>query len=162
MLGTAATIRSGAFEQRILSRDPSLQVVQAACPLFVPLAENGWTDREDPIPRLTAARYLAPLKEAGVDTLILGCTHFPLLTDILSDYMGQEVTLIDSGREAAAECAGCWAGRTLLHRRRKRGAAAFSLPTVQTTSPMWPNVFWAAPSATSFQTIELDSLTGGR
>ena len=162
VLGTAATIRSGAFEQRILSRDPSLQVVQAACPLFVPLAENGWTDREDPIPRLTAARYLAPLKEAGVDTLILGCTHFPLLTDILSDYMGQEVTLIDSGREAAAECARLLGQADLLSPAQGEGRCRFFVTDRPDDFTHVAERFLGRAIGDELQTIELDSLTGGR
>jgi len=72
------------------------------CPLFVPLVENGRFNRGDTVIETVAAEYLAPLKAAGVDTLILGCTHYPLLTDVIADYMGDGVTLINSG-EAVAE-----------------------------------------------------------
>lgn len=104
VLGTTATIRSGAFRRRIEQKRPGALVMPQACPLFVPLVENGWIGRGDEVTALTVRRYLAPLKEAGVDTLILGCTHFPLLADVIGDEMGG-VTLIDAGRAAAEACA---------------------------------------------------------
>ena len=67
-----------------------------------PLVENGFSHKDDPVPRLVAERYLAPLKEHGIDTLIMGCTHYPILRDIIAQIMGKEVTLIDSGKETAS------------------------------------------------------------
>ena len=84
---------------------PGVQVFEHACPLFVPLVENGVIDRNDVVTQAVAARYLQPLKEQGVDTLILGCTHFPILRGAISDYMGEGVTLIDSGLETAVYAA---------------------------------------------------------
>ena len=101
VIGTAATIRSGAYERYLHHADGSLQLFTQACPLFVPLVENGRVHRGDVVIETVVAEYLAPLKAAGVDTLILGCTHYPLLGDVIGDYMGPEVTLIDSGAEAA-------------------------------------------------------------
>lgn len=103
VLGTPATIRSQAFERRLSAA--GAQVFTQACPLFVPLVENGWIGRDDEVTRLTAQRYLEPLQNRGIDTLILGCTHFPLLAGILSDILGPGVRLIDAGRETAAACA---------------------------------------------------------
>ena len=71
------------------------------CPLFVPLVENGVKRRDDKIAQLVIDKYLAELKAEGIDTLILGCTHYPLLRDAISDYMGEGVTLVDSGYETA-------------------------------------------------------------
>ncbi len=104
VLGTQATIHSGAYQRRIGQQMPEAAVFPQACPLFVPLVENGWIDRNDEVTILTARRYLAPLREAGVDTLILGCTHYPLLAPIIGDIMGRTVTLIDAGETAAADC----------------------------------------------------------
>ncbi|MCI8554799.1 MAG: glutamate racemase [Clostridiales bacterium] len=104
VLGTSATIHAGAFRRCLLQLNPQVQVFEKECPLFVALVENGWIGREDEVTRLTARRYLEPLREQGVDTLILGCTHFPLLTDIIADIMGGGVTLIDSGQAAADAC----------------------------------------------------------
>lgn len=105
IIGTAATVRSGAFHKLMGKLDPSLHLFSQACPLFVPLVENGWIDRRDEVTRLTAQRYLQPLKELGIDTLILGCTHFPLLAPIIGDILGDGVTLIDAGQQAAIICA---------------------------------------------------------
>ena len=101
VIGTAATMRSGAYEKYLHKKDGTLRLYTQACPLFVPLVENGRVHRGDIVIETVAAEYLAPLKEAGVDTLILGCTHYPLLEEVISDYMGPDVTLIDSGAEAA-------------------------------------------------------------
>jgi len=101
VIGTAATVRSGAFETAIKQQMPQAEVFAAACPLFVPLVENGWIEPDNEVTIATAKRYLEPLKAQGVDTLILGCTHFPLLAPIIAQVMGDGVTLIDTGRETA-------------------------------------------------------------
>ena len=105
ILGTAATVRSASFEKALHAIDPTIQVTATPCPLFVPLVESGWIGRDDPVAVPMVHRYLAAVKEAGVDTLILGCTHFPLLAPIIHAELGDGVTLIDSGRETALECA---------------------------------------------------------
>lgn len=105
ILGTAATIRSTSFEKALLAIDPSIQVTATPCPLFVPLVESGWISKEDDVAIPMVRRYLSAVKAAGVDTLILGCTHFPLLAPIIHAELGDRVTLIDSGRETALECA---------------------------------------------------------
>ena len=104
VIGTTATIRSGSYRRALAAIDPAFQVFDRDCPLFVPLVENGFFAPDDPIPRLTAERYLAPLREANVDTLILGCTHYPLLLPVVAQVMGPDVALIDSGRETALAC----------------------------------------------------------
>lgn len=101
VIGTPATVNSHSYRERIHKLNPELEVFEQACPLFVPLVENGIISRDDQITRLVVRRYLGELKEQGVDALILGCTHFPLLSDAISDYMGEGVELIDSGRETA-------------------------------------------------------------
>jgi glutamate racemase len=103
VLGTPATVRSGAY-LRVLERlSPGIFVWSQACPLFVPLAEEGWVEGE--VPSLAARRYLAGLREAKVDTLVLGCTHYPLLRDIIAAAAGSDVSLVDSGEAAAAQVA---------------------------------------------------------
>ena len=101
VIGTAATVRSGAYERYLHRADGSLTLYTQACPLFVPLVENGRVQRGDVVIETVVAEYLAPLKEAGVDTLILGCTHYPLLEGVIGDFMGPDVTLLESGAEAA-------------------------------------------------------------
>lgn len=80
IIGTAATIASGSYRKEIERLAPKTEVFEQACPLFVPLVENAFVSPDDPIPRLTAERYLTPIREAGVDTLILGCTHYPIIS----------------------------------------------------------------------------------
>lgn len=101
LIGTAATIRSGAYERRIKSYGGDIEVFSAACPLFVPLVENGRTQRGDIVIETVAQEYLLPLLENDIDTLILGCTHYPILYDIISDIAGSAVKLIDTGAETA-------------------------------------------------------------
>lgn len=125
VIGTAATIRSGLFHRRISESMPDAAVFTQACPMFVPLVENGWIDREDAITRLTVERYVLPLKEQGIDTLILGCTHFPLLSPVIADVLGENVTLIDSGKEAAIACASLLAQNNLLNPAKQNGKCHF-------------------------------------
>ena len=101
VIGTAATIRSGAYEKYLHKKDGTLDLFTQACQLFVPLVENGRVHRGDVVIETVVKEYLTPLKDAGVDTLILGCTHYPLLEEVIGDFMGPDVTLIDSGAEAA-------------------------------------------------------------
>lgn len=101
VIGTGATISSGSFEKKLLEGGAK-EVISVACPLFVSLVENGYIDRSCEVTRLVAKDYLEKIKEAGADTLILGCTHFPIIADIIADIL-PEVTLISSGAEAAKE-----------------------------------------------------------
>ncbi|MBQ9166486.1 MAG: glutamate racemase [Oscillospiraceae bacterium] len=101
LIATRATIATGAYEKIMLERDPNLEVHAAACPLFVPLVENGRTQPGDVVIETVVKDYLTPLKEAGIDTLVLGCTHYPLIREVIQNFMGPEVTLVDSGAEVA-------------------------------------------------------------
>jgi glutamate racemase len=100
VIGTAGTIASNAYARAIRTVKPGAAVEQRACPLFVPLVEEGWF--EHPAADLIAAEYLDPLKRARVDVMVLGCTHYPLLKPLLQRIMGPETRLIDSGEETAA------------------------------------------------------------
>jgi len=99
VIGTAGTVASGAYVRAINALAPDTQVVQRACPLFVPLVEEGWFDHR--ATELIAEEYLAPVRDAGVGALVLGCTHYPLLAPMLQRVMGPKVTLIDSAAETA-------------------------------------------------------------
>lgn len=101
VIGTQGTINSGKYLNEIKRIDSSIEVTSKACPMFVPLVENGYFN--GPIPRMIIEEYLNPIKESGADTLILGCTHYPLLREEIQKFMGTGVTLIDSGAEAALE-----------------------------------------------------------
>ena len=99
VIGTAATIKSGAYARAIASHLPQARVIGRACPLFVPLAEEGWVYNE--VARATAALYLEELKSEGIDTLVLGCTHYPLLEGVIGEAVGPGVVLVDSARATA-------------------------------------------------------------
>lgn len=112
VIGTAGTIASGAYERAIHAQNPSIDVLAVACPLFVPLVEEGWV--EHAATRLIAHEYLAPLRSLHIDTLVLGCTHYPLLAATLQAEVGTDVKLIDSAAETAVETSRVLAERGLL------------------------------------------------
>lgn len=99
IIGTPATIKSGAYIKYLKEYNPQVEVYNQACPLFVPLVENGHFNTD--VTRLVVDEYLKDIRAAGVDTLILGCTHYPLLTDAIAEYMGENVTLVSPGEEVA-------------------------------------------------------------
>jgi glutamate racemase len=103
VIGTAGTVKSGAYERALRALEPSLRVTARACPLFVPLVEEGWVDHD--ATRLVAEEYLAPLLSERVDTLVLGCTHYPLLKHVIAEVLDDSVCLIDSAEETARETA---------------------------------------------------------
>ena len=105
VIATAATIRSGAMGRAVLSLRPKAEILEKACPLFVPLVEDGRVQPGEPLITLCAREYLEPLRDAGVDTLILGCTHYPLISAVISSIMGPDVTLVDSAAAAAGAIA---------------------------------------------------------
>lgn len=101
VIGTAGTIRSDAYQKRIRELNPKVNVTARACPLFVPLVEEGWLDSD--VTRMVATTYLNDLRDEGIDALVLGCTHYPLLRDVIGRVMGDSVTLVDSAVETARE-----------------------------------------------------------
>ena len=112
VVGTVGTINSGAYERAIRDARPDATITTRACPLFVPLVEEGWLDHE--ATRLVAREYLSPMAAANVDTLVLGCTHYPLLKPMISEVVGPGVRLIDSAEETAAETRRVLADKKLL------------------------------------------------
>ncbi len=117
VIATESTVQSGAYTTAIKKADESANVIERACPLFVPLAEEGWSDNQ--VTRTIAATYLADL-QTKIDTLVLGCTHYPILRDVIQQTVGPEVRLIDSGEATAAEV------KTLLN---DKGLARLTMPT---------------------------------
>jgi glutamate racemase len=101
VIGTAATIRSRSYESLLRRLVPGVEIYAKACPLFVPLVESGFVTDGDPITTLTIERYLTEIRDAGVDTLILGCTHYPIIKKMIGDFMGAQVTLVDPGKTTA-------------------------------------------------------------
>lgn len=122
VIGTEATITSGAYTRVLRSLRSEVEVYTRACPLFVPLVEEGWVNGE--VVRLTIAQYLSSLKHSGIDTLILGCTHYPLLKKSIGGFLGKGVKLVDSAEETAKEVRTTLI-RYGLARRKGAGAASF-------------------------------------
>jgi glutamate racemase len=117
VIGTPGTIASGAYQLALSQIRPGLELHTQACPLFVPLAEEGWVEGE--VPRLIAQKYLGGgLLADGVDTLVLGCTHYPLLAPIIQEVVGPKVTLVDSARATADRVAEVLSERDLLKLER--------------------------------------------
>ncbi|NLW64882.1 MAG: glutamate racemase [Clostridiales bacterium] len=105
LLATRASVAAGTFENMLKRRDPKLLVHAKACPKFATMVEDGIFEKDDERVVAAAEEYLPCLRDAGVDTVILGCTHYPLLADVISEYMGEGVVLISSGAAAARELA---------------------------------------------------------
>ena len=101
VIGTEATVGSGAYKSAIGAIRPDAYVVERSCPLFVPLTEEGWAAHK--VAEMVAAEYLAPFRAIGIDTLVLGCTHYPILRPLIQKIVGPDVYLVDSGASAAAE-----------------------------------------------------------
>ncbi|KAF0217284.1 MAG: hypothetical protein FD174_3392 [Geobacteraceae bacterium] len=119
VIGTEGTIKSSAYAKAIKRMNQEVEVITRACPMFVPLAEEGWVDNE--VARLTARTYLQGLTEEGVDTLVLGCTHYPLLKGVIADVMGNGVKLVDSAEETARAVAEILRNNGLLRPSSEKG-----------------------------------------
>jgi len=112
VIGTVGTIRSTAYERAIRALRPDAQIIARPCPLFVPLVEEGWLEHD--ATRLIADEYLSEFARANVDTLVLGCTHYPLLKPLIAEVLGPDVALIDSAEQTAAETRRVLEARGLL------------------------------------------------
>lgn len=115
VIATRASVRSGAYESALRRLDPEITVIGKPCPLFVPLVENGRFRPGDIVIETVAREYLTPLLQQNIDTLILGCTHYPLLQEVIADICGASVTLVSAGEECAYEL------KRLLNARNLRG-----------------------------------------
>ena len=121
IIGTEAAIRAGAYVRALLARRPELQTAAAACPRFVPLIEEGRTDPEDPLLRAAVEETLAPLGAFGMDVLILGCTHYPLIAGAIRACLGEEVVLVDVAAAAVDELKARLTGSGTLGPDREKG-----------------------------------------
>jgi len=119
VIATEATVQSGAYARAISEINPVIDVIERACPLFVPLAEEGWAETE--VARAVAEQYLADLRKKDVAALVLGCTHYPILRNLISEVIGGDVSLIDSGEAAAREVQELLQSSLLLCPERERG-----------------------------------------
>jgi glutamate racemase len=125
VIGTETTIRSGTYLRAIKAFNPQFEVYLKACPLFVPLVEEGWTDENNEVSLMVAEKYLGELRRKRVDTLVLGCTHYPLLKGVIRKVMGNDIHLIDSAQETAKEVLKVLSEKKLLSINRERGGLQF-------------------------------------
>jgi glutamate racemase len=123
VIATQSTVHSGSYNKQLKKLAPRVKVLTKACPLFVPLAEEGWFNRE--VTARVAADYLKDLKASGVDTVILGCTHYPLLKPVIQKVMGPKVMLVDSAREVALEVKGLLEARDKTRRLKRKAKYLF-------------------------------------
>jgi glutamate racemase len=128
VIGTRATINNKAYSNELKKLNPKIKVFEKACPLFVPLAEEGWLDHN--VTRLIAKEYLMELKEKKIDSLILGCTHYPILIDTIQKVIGKNVKLIDSGTPAAILVENYLNGRQLRNQSVHLGNSEFYVSDV--------------------------------
>ncbi len=117
VIGTKATIMSKAYEKSIKAIDPEIEVVSKPCPLFVPIVEEGLED--DKVAHIMAHRYLKDLRESGIDTLVLGCTHYPVMEDVIKKTVGEHVQIINTGKETAKEVKTCLELKNILKNKGK-------------------------------------------
>ena len=125
VIGTAGTVRSGAYERMLRERDAEIRIFSKACPLFVPLAEEGWTDNE--VAHQAAKRYLTELVELGIDSLVLGCTHYPLLKRCIGTTVGEEIRLVDPAKATAQHMMAFLQEHDLLNETGQPGVKQFYL-----------------------------------
>ena len=134
VIGTAATIRSRSYETLLRKLVPGVEITARPCPLFVPLVEAGYVDHSEEekqqVTRLVIAQYLTEVRDAGVDTLILGCTHYPLLKTMIGEFMGQSVTLVDPAKTAAHHLERMLSERGLRAAQENEGQAHFYVSDV--------------------------------
>lgn len=123
IIGTAGTIRSHAYENKIYMADETIQVFAKPCPLFVSLVEEGWTENQ--VARLTAEAYLRELVEVGVDSIVLGCTHYPLLKRCIGETVGEDIRLIDPAKATAKQVQSFLESKGMLNGGEKEGKRDF-------------------------------------
>lgn len=131
VIGTPSTINSGAYKSAIEHLNPEIEVISKACPLFVPLADEGWTEGE--IIERIAKEYLNPIKETGIDVLVLGCTHYPLLKNTIQKIMGDQITLVDSAQQTASQIKDILNKENLLNENNSQSKREFYLTDVSDT-----------------------------
>ena len=141
VIGTPATIDSDAYPRAIHQLDSAVRIYSQACPLFVPLVEEGWLNH--PVTRLTAMEYLKPVTCHEIDTLVLGCTHYPLLKPLLQEVVGAEIRLVDSAEAMAEQTARTLAQMDMQNHRRTGPEYRFYVRTCHSGSRQLESVSWA-------------------
>lgn len=167
VIGTNATIRSGKFQQTLEALCPGAEVTAIPCPLFVPLVEAGHIGLDDPLTNLAVAQYLQPLADRGIDTLVLGCTHYPILAPVIDRFFGGRVTLVDSGQQAALAAAERLNRDGLLSGRTAGGQCSYYVTDDPQGFAQVAGIFLGTPVADSATQVDIGILenilaSGGR
>lgn len=155
VIGTNATINNRAYSQELKKLNPKLKVYEKACPLFVPIAEEGWIDHK--ATELIAKEYLTELKSKNIDSLVLGCTHYPILKDVIQKVMGKSVKLVDSGSPAAQLVDEYLNGRGLRNISNQIGKREFYVSDIPTKFREVAERF-LGKKITHLHKVELDEL----
>ena len=158
VIATPATIASGSYKKRIEAINSEIQVYGNECPLFVPIVEAGWIDRNDAVAIETAKRYLAPLKEKGVDTLILGCTHYPVITDIIRDVMGNGVKLINPGEHTAKAAKKYIEENSLQNEKNEQGKHQYFVSDRTESFSKTASILMGHPIKESVTRVDIDNI----
>ena len=155
LIATRASVGSGAYERAFRRLDPALEVRALACPLFVPLVEEGRCRPGDVVIETVAEGYLSPLRDRGVDTLVLGCTHYPLLTEVIARTMGEGVALVDVGAESARACRDLLTARGALA-DREAGTSGYYTSDRAENFQRLASLFLGEDAAGEVQQIDLE------
>ncbi|MEW6507561.1 MAG: glutamate racemase [Bacteroidota bacterium] len=155
IIGTNATINNKAYSQEIKKLNPKIKVYEKACPLFVPIAEEGWIDHA--ATRMIAKEYLAELKTKKIDSLVLGCTHYPILKDVIQKEIGKSVKLVDSGTPAARLVEEYLNGRGLRNNSNQIGKKEFYVSDIPSKFRDMAERF-LGKKITHLHKVELDEL----
>ncbi|HKP14233.1 MAG TPA: glutamate racemase [Blastocatellia bacterium] len=155
VIATEGTVASGAYERAMLSLNARLEVISRACPLFVPLAEEGWV--RHPVTRQVAEEYLADMRASRVDTLVLGCTHYPILRPLIDEVMGDHISFIDSGEAVADEVARLLEERNLVRRGGEPRSEQFYVTDAAVRFRRVAELFLGRPLE-SVETVELGTI----
>ncbi|MEG0615846.1 MAG: aspartate/glutamate racemase family protein, partial [Oscillospiraceae bacterium] len=158
VIGTTATIKSSSYGRAIRAIRPDAFVVGNSCPLFVPLVENGFTDSKNAVTKLVAEQYLAPIIAEKVDTLILGCTHYPIIKDIIAEIMGEGVRLISPGEEAAKNATNLLSEKEMLTDRTEKGRNEFYVSDSAEMFGKSAKTFLGREIDGEIHTVDVDSL----
>ena len=156
IIGTSASIKSGAYGAAILKRNPEAVLISRACPLLVPLVEEGRVHLSDTVTVELVREYLAPMKEAHIDTLVLGCTHFPLLSEIIAAEMGEDVVLVDTGRQCAEAIAELLRKNDALTDRKTEGTRRYFASDSPTDFVQQAESFLGSPIEGGAEYVEIE------
>jgi len=158
VIATTASVKSGAYGRTIRAVRPDAVVVENACPLFVPLVENGYIERDNKVTKLVAQGYLSPFRKETVDVLILGCTHFPIISGIIADMLQDQILLIDPGTEVAKKARSLLQEHNLFSCRESEGHTDFYVSDNPSSFSQIASIFLGTEVTEDVVLVDVDSL----